>query len=194
MSGSPKLLLSGVLCGLLAFADMGYGQVGAVGPSTAAEMPGLTGYFLLDEEAVMGFGHAALLIGSDAAGWDYYSFAPHASRDGKPNNLEHRQFATLSEAQASPALARYHKYLRWATVDTDAAARVQERIDSHWVSANYDPLRRNCFHLVADVLSAAGFAVDGGFVTPVAAYDANLARADSHGAWRTTVAATVGAN
>jgi hypothetical protein len=174
-----KALVPCILCGLLTAS----GYAGEAAPARSAATTELTGYFLLDEQAVAGFGHAVLLIGSDAEGWDYYSFAPHPRTNGHPDNLEHRHFSSLPEAREASALTRYHKYLSWTTSDAEAASRVRTRIESRWAGAAYDPLRHNCFHMVADVLTSAGFTVDGGFVTPVAAFDANLPGANDHGDW-----------
>lgn len=139
-------------------------------------------YFLLDKNALMGLGHAALLVGSDEQGWHYFSFSPgHAFRDRR-DNLEHATFPTFAAASADPRLKRYDDYLLWSA-DIGWVGELVADIEGAWASSRYDALRRNCFHMVAFALGAAGMSVDDDHRTPVEAFHANVALARSHGAW-----------
>lgn len=167
-----------VACGLLALSGMGRGEC-----LSQPQEAGFYASLLLDEDAVFGCGHAALLFGNEKVGWHYVSFAPRpGSRDGF-DNLHHLEFASFAEARDSEALARYDKYLLWRTSDSPGAAQAQRRLESHWKGTAYDPFRRNCFHMVADIVGFAGLDIDANYTIPVTAYESNRGRAQQHGRW-----------
>lgn len=164
-----------VACGLLALSGVGRGE----GPSQAQEDT-FYASLLLDEDAVFGCGHAALLFGNEKTGWHYVSFAPRP--DGS-DNVHHLKFASFAEARDSEALARYDKYLLWNTIDSSGAAKAQRRLEGHWKGTAYDPFRRNCFHMVADIIRSAGFSIDADYTIPVAAYEGNRGKVQQSGRW-----------
>ena len=139
-------------------------------------------YFLLDEKAVAGFGHAALLVG-DESGWDYYSFGPHSTKNPRENNLVHEHFETLADACSSKDLRRYTKQLCWTARDARKMDAVRQRILKDWDNSSYNLLTRNCFHMVADAVSAGSFDIDKHHAAPVSAFKANETKARGHGAW-----------
>jgi hypothetical protein len=139
-------------------------------------------YYLLDEKAVLGFGHAALLVGDDD-GWDYYSFGPHSAKQPLKDNLVHRHFDSFKDARDSKELLRYTKQMRWTTNDAHRTEAVRRRIMKEWDNSHYNLVDRNCFHMVADGVKAGSFDIDSTHVAPKSAFKANEARASEHGAW-----------
>jgi hypothetical protein len=139
-------------------------------------------YLLVDDRAVLGFGHAALLVG-DGNGWDYYSFGPNASDNPQKDNLIHLHFKSFSDARSSKDLARYDEELCWNASDEHRTEAVRVRVLKAWDKSNYNAISRNCFQMAADGLKAGSFDIDGNFVAPVSAYKANEGKATSHGAW-----------
>jgi hypothetical protein len=141
-----------------------------------------TVFYLLDEKAVLGFGHAALLVGDDS-GWDYFSFGPHSVKEPMKNNLVHRHFDSLTAACASDELKRYNKELAWTTNDSSHTQAIRDRVLKEWDNSHYNVLTRNCFHMVADAIHAGSFDIDAKHAAPVSAYKANETKAPIHGAW-----------
>ncbi len=139
-------------------------------------------YYLLDDKAVLGFGHAALLVG-DEDGWDYYSFGPHSVNTPQKNNLVHRHFDSFAAARDSHELRRYTKQMRWTTNDAHRTHAIRQRIEKEWDNSHYNLMERNCFHMVADGVKAGSFEIDTRHVAPNSAYKANESRASEHGVW-----------
>ncbi len=137
--------------------------------------------FLLDEEAVFGAGHAAVLVG-DQSGWDYFSFGPQTQKKSE-NFLVHQHFDTLAEARESKDLRRYNKYLSWSSKRPHSANAVRQRVLKVWDHSRYDLLTRNCFTMVADTLQAGSFNIDPNNPVPFAAFSINIKFADGHGSW-----------
>lgn len=171
MSKNLRLL---VACGLLALSGTSWGEE----PSKPREAS-FYASLLLDEDAVFGCGHAALLFGNDKAGWQYVSFAPRP--DGS-DNVHHLRFSSFAEARKAAALARYGKYLLWSTSDSSVGVKAQRRLENHWKGTAYDPFRRNCFHMVADIIGSADLDINADYTIPVAAYEGNRGRVHRAGA------------
>jgi hypothetical protein len=138
--------------------------------------------FLLDEKAVYGFGHAAVLVG-DKSGWDYYSFGPHSKKEVIKNNLVHQHFDSFPAACASKELRRYQKYLSWTTADQRRTELARQHVLKVWDKSSYKFVQRNCLHMVADAVKAGSFTIDITDSFPVTAYEKNKENAASHGIW-----------
>ena len=135
--------------------------------------------FLLDEKAVFGYGHAALLVG-DEEGWDYYSFGPHSGNGTDKNTLFHVHYSGSATAMAAQELQRYTKYLSWSTNDSNRTKAIRQRVLKDWANSDYDLINRNCSHMVGDAIKSGEFSIDISAV-PVSAYEANKTKANSYG-------------
>lgn len=141
--------------------------------------------YLYDGDVLWGQGHAAVLLGSDAEGWYYFSFGVGLTQGNlrtTHGNMDTAFFATLSDARSSLTLARYDRYLQW-NVENDAAIRAAfGKATEYQRDTNYWFLGRNCDDVAVEIIRAAGISVDEG-VAPVTTVGRNASSADYSGNW-----------
>jgi len=120
-------------------------------PVMFADPMGLDAIYLCDSDAVLGQGHAAVIVGSDRSGWTYYSFGS-GTRLGASDNYDVRNYRTLQEARANNSRYDLSIYYRTSEEATRAARREgNSRFgESYWLAG------RNCDDVASDIIRAAG--------------------------------------
>lgn len=152
-----------------------YGYVGN-NPVNAIDPLGLDAIYLLDTDnvAAAGQGHGGTLIGDDARGWTYYSFAPQIG----PNSTV-KNYKTLADAVKDSEITRYEKFIRFNTSreeDNRAKLKAGELFDK-----SYGPFSQNCGHIAGQIIKAAKPSFKVNSFRPKVVYTDNEGAADVRG-------------
>lgn len=141
----------GISGGLNQYVFCGNSPVNATDPS------GLDVIFLLDSnnKSAVGNGHAGILIGNDATGWNYMSYGPY-KQDAPVDNLRTRYFPTLRDAihSADPEISRYDRaawYRSTPAQDQMATKKMEEYRGKKWKAFS-----SNCNDAATEAMQAAG--------------------------------------
>jgi RHS repeat-associated protein len=126
-------------------------------PTGAIDPSGDDIIILFDPTATAGgvvtVGHPAILIGSDATGWQYFSF--HAGNQAtREDNLETERFKTVEEAKSAKNLQGYASYIRYQTSPAQDQKAIKEA--KSWKNTMYDLATCNCALLAHWVMKRAG--------------------------------------
>lgn len=115
---------------------------------------------LMDPKSVIGFGHAAVLIGNEKDGWTYYSKdgANNSSRmSGAPYPQEETNFATIEDFNKATVTKDYHGYSERTRYSTSAEQDDKaKKAMSTAVNSYYNLFTSNCVQAVSKALEAAG--------------------------------------
>jgi len=143
-------------------------------------------YYLIDTEAVLGAGHAAMIMGSENEGWYFFSFGVGTSDQGRISrfltsngNMEFDYFPTLTEAMESTN--RYDRYLRWNVPQVSSIRSAFRQASSH-LSTNFNLFKENCDDIASNIIRSAGIELNDAWI-PVNTFNENLEECDEVGDW-----------
>ncbi|MDD5026098.1 MAG: LamG domain-containing protein [Candidatus Peribacteraceae bacterium] len=145
-------------------------------------------YYLLDSNVLAGAGHAAMIMGSDAEGWYYFSFGVGATDQGSgryftaSGNMDVNYYSSLNEAHT--ALSRYGYFLHWDVADASSIRSAFKEASGHLVT-NYNFFAENCDDIASKIIRAAGIELDDRWM-PVYTYLDEMDFADGIGMWNGT--------
>jgi hypothetical protein len=118
-------------------------------------------WHIVDSEALMGFGHSAMIVGNSTDGYDFYSYGPTQSNPSLENvpvtHIHAESFSQLvgqiQTSRMSDGLSSYDKWQKWnANAATDNLAR--EGIMTYH-GTNFDITDHNCWTGVRQGLTDA---------------------------------------
>ena len=152
-------------------------------PNTYIDPLGLDVVYLLDPNAVAGAGHAALLVGNDTNGWQYFSFGPgkccmNPYGGNNADNLDAKSFKSLSAAQSNPTLNRYKNYIQWNTDHTADKAAINAV--KPYFDKGYNLFSRNCDDVAVVGIKGAGVSIKDDW-KPVNTYKDNKDKGNASG-------------
>ena len=129
-------------------------------------------YYLVDEDAVRGIGHAASLVENEEGGYTYLSYSTGDDLSTPSDNLETRTYSGLNEA-VKDLSSRYEKYLRFETTASGAKS---------FVEAVQLRAANNCVDFCATGFRAANIQLEYN-AWPRWTYRINKDNAASYGEW-----------
>jgi len=166
-------------------ASLFSGKTSEAADAAMESSEGYSVYYLIDTEAVLGAGHAAMIMGSESEGWYYFSFGFGATEGvGKllttNGNMDVDFFPTLKEAQIT--LDRYDSFLRWNVSDASSIRSAFKEASSHLIS-NYDVFTQNCDDIASKIIRASGVQLQDEW-EPTDTLNNHWGEADEIGNWK----------
>lgn len=150
-------------------------------PANLIDPMGLDLTYLLDSKAVLGTGHAGVIVGQPAGDrFTYHSYYPKTENSaiGK-STTEKKVFTSYGEAMA---YAKKQGYDRFARFEADAVQDKSARQEAKaFKGSQYNGVANNCQDLVNAMMRAADVPFVGKGSTPVVSFKQNLATAAEHG-------------
>ncbi len=129
--------------------------------NSEAILENISGYkviYLLDSDAVMGNGHAAMIMGSDAEGWYYFSFGSGKNIFTSADNMDVDFYLTLNDAKNDEKTNRYEYSVSWDINRESMRSAFKEA--SSKTSLSYNLLTQNCDDIAIAIIEASGVELD----------------------------------
>ena len=112
-------------------------------------------YFILDDSAAAGWGHAALIV-CDGTGYFYYSYGPTWKGYG-PTGLITATFpdwaSALAYAKSGDPVNKYTYEAHWNVTASQALGAKAKA--AAYANTTYDLMTHNCWNMVYDAISSA---------------------------------------